>query len=74
MGYEELYKFRVVKERYTMEKRKIVRGVILAVLLVCTMFLIYSIVTDPLGEHDIMFALAVTAGFIALGQDKKKER
>lgn len=74
MGYEELYKFRVVKERYTMEKRKIVRGVILAVLLVCTMFLIYSIVTGPLGEHDIMFALAVTAGFIALGQDKKKER
>ena len=73
MGYEELDKFRVVKERYTMEKRKIVRGVILAVLLVCTMFLIYSIVTDPLGEHDIMFALAVT-GFIALGQDKKKER
>ena len=33
MGYEELDKFRVVKERYTMEKRKIVRGVILAVLL-----------------------------------------
>ena len=58
----------------TMKKRKIVRGVILAVLLICTMFLIYSIVTDPLGEHDIMFALAVTAGFIALGQDKKKER
>ena len=26
MGYEELDKFRVVKERYTMEKRKIVRG------------------------------------------------
>ncbi len=74
MGYEELDKFRVVKERYTMKKRKIVRGVILAVLLICTMFLIYSIVTDPLGEHDIMFALAVTAGFIALGQDKKKER
>lgn len=74
MGYEELDKFRVVKERYTMEKRKIVRGVILAVLLICTMFLIYSIVTDPLGEHDIMLALAVTAGFIALEQDKRKER
>ena len=47
-----------------MEKRKIVRGIILAVLLVCAVFLIYSIVTDPLGEHDIMLALAVTAGFI----------
>ena len=55
-------------------KKKIVRGIILAVLLVCAVFLIYSIVTDPLGEHDIMLALAVTAGFIALEQDKRKER
>lgn len=57
-----------------MGKRKIVRGILLAILLICTVFLIYSIVTDPLGKHDIMLALAVTAGFIALGQDKKKER
>ncbi len=58
-----------------MEKRKIVSGIILAILLICTAFLIYSIVTDPLrGEHDIMLALAVTAGFIALGKDKHKER
>ena len=56
-----------------MEKRKIVRGILLAILLICTVFLIYSIVTDPLGKHDIMLALAVTAGFIALGQDKKKK-
>ena len=49
-------------------------SIILAVLLVCAVFLIYSIVTDPLGEHDIMLALAVTAGFIALEQDKRKER
>ena len=52
-----------------MEKRKIVRGIILAVLLVCAVFLIYSIVTDPLGEHDIMLALAVTAGL-----DRKSTR
>lgn len=71
---EELIKLEVVKEHYAMEKRKIVRGIILAVLLVCAVFLIYSIVTDPLGEHDIMLALAVTAGFIALEQDKRKER
>ena len=57
-----------------MEKRKIVRGILLAILLICTVFLIYSIVPDPLGKHDIMLARAVTAGFIALGQDKKKER
>ncbi|MEQ3103147.1 hypothetical protein AAA074_08000 [Coprococcus comes] len=56
-----------------METRKIVRGIILAVLLVCTVFLIYSIVTDPLGEHDIMLPLAVTAGFIALGRTSEKK-
>lgn len=57
-----------------MEKnRKIIRGIILAVLLLCTAFLVYSIITNPLGERDATFALAVTAGFIALGMDKKKE-
>lgn len=71
---DTISKSEVVKERYAMEKRKIVRRIILAVLLVCAVFLIYSIVTDPLGEHDIMLALAVTAGFIALEQDKRKER
>ena len=57
-----------------MEKRKIVRGIILAILLVCTVFLIYDIVTAPLGENNIMLALAITAGFVALGQDWKKEK
>ncbi len=56
-----------------MKKRKIIRGIILTVLLICTAYLIYSIITNPLGEHDIMFALAVTAGFIALAYDKEKE-
>jgi len=56
-----------------LKKRKIVRGVILTVLLICTAFLIYSLITDPLGEHDIMLALAVTAGFTALEYDKGKE-
>lgn len=57
-----------------MKRRKIVRGIILAILLICTVFLIYSIITDPLGEHDMMLALAVAAGFVALGEDKKRER
>lgn len=58
------------------KNKKILRGIILAILLICTTFLVYSIITNPLGEHDIMFALAVAAGFIALGTDKngrKKE-
>ncbi|MEO2508646.1 hypothetical protein ABHA01_12720 [Clostridium paraputrificum] len=56
------------------KNRKILRGIILAVLLICTVFLVYSIVTNPFGEHDIMLALAVTAGFIALGNDKIEKR
>jgi len=57
-----------------MKNRKIIHGIILAVLLICTAFLIYSILTDPFGEHDIILALAVTAGFIALWENWKKER
>ncbi len=56
------------------KNRKILRGIILAVLLICTAFLVYSIVTNPFGEHDIMLALAVTAGFIALEDNKVGKR
>ena len=52
------------------KSRKILRGIILVVLLICTAFLVYSVVTNPFGKHDIMLALAVTAGFIALGDNK----
>lgn len=52
------------------KNRKVLRGIILAVLLICTAFLVYSIVLNPLGEHDIMLSLAVTAGFIALGNGR----
>ncbi len=57
-----------------MKNRKMIRGIILAVLLICTAFLIYSIFKDPFGEHDVMLALAVTAGYVALWEDGKKER
>lgn len=36
-------KFEFGKELYKVEKRKIVRGIILAILLICTVFLVYSI-------------------------------
>lgn len=51
---------------------KILRGIIVFILLICTVYLIYSIVSNPLGEHDIMLALAVTAGFISLGVRNSK--
>ena len=56
-----------------MKKRSIVRKMVMVVLLICTAFLVYSIVKNPFGEHDVMLALAVTAGFIALDKDLKKE-
>ena len=54
-----------------MKKRKIVRRIVLVVLLICTAFLVYSIVKDSFGEHDVMLALAVTAGFITLEKEEK---
>ncbi|MBV4422111.1 hypothetical protein [Clostridium tyrobutyricum] len=47
------------------------RGIIIFILLICTAYLVYSIISNPLGEHDIILALAVTAGFISLGIDKR---
>lgn len=54
------------------KNRKVMKENILAVLLLCTAYLVYSIIANPLGEHDIILALAVTAGFIALSGNKKK--
>lgn len=55
---------------------KILRCIIISALLICTVYLVYSIVSNPLGNHDIILALAVTAGFISLGIDKsgRKEK
>ena len=54
------------------KNRKVMKEIILAVLLLCTAYLVYSIIANPLGEHDIILALAVTAGFIALSGNKRK--
>ncbi len=54
------------------KNRKVMQEIILTVLLLCTAYLVYSIIANPLGEHDIIPALAVTAGFIALSGNKKK--
>lgn len=47
--------------------------ILLAILVICTGYLLYSIVSDPFGEHDIFLALALTAGFIALRRNKANE-
>lgn len=55
---------------------KILRCIIISALLICTVYLVYSIVSNPLGNHDIILPLAVTAGFISLAIDKsgRKEK
>ena len=52
----------------------IAHEILLAVLLLCTAYLVYLIIVNPLGKHDIILALTVPIGFISLGQDKKKDR
>ena len=56
------------------KNKNILRGIILAILLLCTAYLVYLIIVNPLGKHDIILALTVTIGFISLGPDKKKDR
>ena len=40
----------------------IAHEILLAVLLLCTAYLVYLIIVNPLGKHDIILALAVIAG------------
>ncbi|MGG7165750.1 hypothetical protein [Clostridium ihumii] len=56
------------------KNRKNLRNSIICVLLICTVHLVYSIVSNPLGEHDIIFALAVSAGFSLIGNDKSSRK
>ena len=53
---------------------KFFRGVIICVLLFCTLYLLYSVLSNPLGKQDNRLALAVTAGFILLGTDKSVKK
>ena len=49
---------------------------ILSILLACTVYLIYTIVRDPIGSYGldyILLALGVTAGFIVLDRQKRKK-
>ncbi len=57
-----------------LKNRRFLRGFAIGILLICTVYLVYSIISNPFGEQDIMFALAVTAGFIFLGSNKKEDK
>ena len=57
-----------------LKNRKILHGFAICLLLICTGYLVYSIISNPFGEQDIMLALAVTAGFISLGSNKNEDK
>ena len=59
-----------------MRHNRIYRGIFLGILLACTVYLIYTIVRDPVcgyGLDYILLALGVTAGFIVLDRQKRKK-
>ncbi|KGM93444.1 hypothetical protein IRP63_14265 (plasmid) [Clostridium botulinum] len=53
-----------------LKNSKILRGIIICVLLICTIYLVYSIISNPFGQDNIMLAIATAAGFILLGTYK----
>ena len=57
-----------------LKNRKVLRGFAICLLLICTGYLVYAIISNPFGEQDIMLALAVTAGFISLGSNKNEDK
>ena len=59
-----------------MRHSRIYLGIFLGVLLACTVYLIYTIIRDPVGSYGldyILLALGVTAGFIVLDRQKRKK-
>lgn len=54
--------------------RKIMSGMLTAALWIAALSLVGAIVLDPAGEHGLLPALVVAAGFVALSNDKRKEQ
>lgn len=52
--------------------RKIVRGMLTAALWIAALSLVGAIVLDPVGEHDLLPALVVVAGFVSLSNERHK--
>ncbi len=56
------------------KNRKFLRGIAIGLLYLCTAFVIYSIIVNPIDSGNIMPALAVAAGFIILGSSKNVDK
>lgn len=56
-----------------LKNRKIVYGLAIAILLVCTGYIIYRLVSNPLDTSILIPAIVVTGGFYMLGSSKRKK-
>lgn len=56
------------------KNKKVFRGIIICVLLFGTLYLLHSVLSNPLGKQDTILAIAITAGFISLGTDRSVKR
>ena len=54
--------------------RKIMSVMLTAALWIAALSLVGAIVLDPAGEHDLLPALVVAAGFVELSRDKRKKQ
>lgn len=56
-----------------MKRRKILCSIALVILLISTVYVVCSIISNPLGADNTMLTLATCAGFIALASNKDKQ-
>ncbi len=49
-------------------------GIISCVLLISTIYLVYSIIVNSFDQDNIILALITTIGFILLGNDKRDSK
>lgn len=56
------------------KSRKVLRGIAIIILLISTIYVVYSILSSPFDTDVTMQALATCAGFIALDSNKNKEK
>lgn len=55
------------------KKGKIIRGIVLMILLIGTVYILYSMVRDPFDTSILFPAIAITIGFYVLEKDRRRK-
>ncbi|MGG5461653.1 hypothetical protein [Clostridium sp. B9] len=53
------------------KSEKVLERIIMTVLLICTVIILYSLISNPFGDHSVIFPLVVSAGFVTIGNKEK---